>query len=80
MPKGLWSPMWLVDTSSSLGCNFCIESPFGALSTSSERSIQELDIIFDLLSIFIYMLGTTAPKKHYLGPQNGPRRLGPEKL
>jgi hypothetical protein len=28
-PKVLWAPRWLVDTSTSWGHNFCIQSPFG---------------------------------------------------
>jgi hypothetical protein len=43
-PKGLWAPMGVVDTSTSQGCNFCIRSLFGALNSSLERSIREIQI------------------------------------
>jgi hypothetical protein len=40
-PKGLWAPMWVVDTSTSWGHNFFIRSPFWALDTPLERSNRE---------------------------------------
>jgi hypothetical protein len=38
VPKGLWASRWLVDTSTSWGHNFHIQSPFGVHSSLLEIS------------------------------------------
>jgi hypothetical protein len=44
-PKGLWAPMGVVDTSTSQGSNFCIQSSFRAHDSSLERSIRGLHML-----------------------------------
>jgi hypothetical protein len=71
--------MGVVDTSTSRGCNFFIQSLFGALDTPLERYIQGVHISFILACISQNMLGVVEPKKHRLGPQNSLGSLGPKK-
>jgi hypothetical protein len=72
--------MWLVDTSTSRGCNFCIQYPFGALGIPLEMCRRELHIMNGPLHVYGYQLGAYVPKKHQLGTQNGPESLGLEQI
>jgi hypothetical protein len=71
--------MGVVDTSTSQGHKFCIQSLFGALDTPLKRSNQGVHIMFGLTSAFRYMIVIVSPKEHCLGPQNALGNLGPKK-
>jgi hypothetical protein len=71
--------MGIVDTSTSKGCNFCIRSPFGVLDTPLEISIRGLQLLCEQHQN-LFHVAPHFPKKRRLGPQNGSRSLGPEKL
>jgi hypothetical protein len=71
--------MGVVNTSTSRGHNFCIRSSFGALGTSSERSIRGVHISNGPINTNRDLLDAAKKKKCRLGPQNDPESLGPEK-
>jgi hypothetical protein len=45
-----------------------------------ERYIRGLKLLRQNSIVISYLVTTTYPKKHHLGPQNGPESSGPEKL
>jgi hypothetical protein len=80
MPKRLWAPMGLVGMPTLRDHKFCIRSPFGMIYIPLERSSREVHISIGPDYAFSYRMGTVAPKKNCLRPQNGPRSLEPKKV
>jgi hypothetical protein len=72
--------MRVVDTSTSRGHNFCIQSSFGVLDTPLERYNRERRFSICPGQCLWQSLGPQIPKKRRLGPQNDPGSLEPEKL
>jgi hypothetical protein len=71
--------MGVVDTLTSQGCNFCIQSLFGALNTPLEISIRGIQLLCEKHRT-LFHFGPHFPKKCCLGTQNDSGSSRPEKL
>jgi len=76
--QGFRTPRWLVDTSTTRGPKFYMQSPFRALGNPLERFSWEVYIQVDAGHACNYHPGGYIAKRDRLGPRNDPESLGPK--